>query len=258
MIPLRRFSAALLVTVLALGAGTAHGDTRPADKLNSAKPVKPPKPIVIVVIGDSLADGLWASLYRAYIKDRHVKVIRETLNSSGFTAYNWLAKLEVVLRKYPKINLVVAQMGTNDRQRLIIHRQRWPGFRTEGWIKGYRDRVEKFMARLRDAKISTVWVGLLIVRRKRHDADYQFMNAIYKSAAEANSRVAYLSSRALTKGDKGEYVAFKRDQRNRRRRFRHDDGIHFSDFGYDLIAQHVIKVTGEKWPGLVPLPSMQK
>ena len=252
MTSIRRFSAALLIAFLALNAGSAISDTSPAGK------TKPPKPFVIVVVGDSLADGLWASLYRAYIKDRHVKVVRETLTSSGFTAYNWLAKLEVILRKYRQIDLVVAQMGTNDRQRLIIHRQRWPNFRSDGWVKGYRERVEKFMARLRDAKIPTVWVGLPIVRRKRHDADYQFMNEIYKAAAEANARVAYLSARTLTKGEKGEYVAFKRDPRNRRRRFRHDDGIHFSDFGYDLIARHVIKVTGDKWPGLVPLPSKKK
>ena len=110
-----------------------------ADDAKAAKP----KPFTIVVVGDSLADGLWASLYRAYIKDRNVKVMRETLNSSGFTAYNWLAKLEIILRKYRKIDLVVAQMGTNDRQRLIIRRQRWPSFRSDGWIKGYRERVEK-------------------------------------------------------------------------------------------------------------------
>ena len=84
------------------------------------------------------------------------------------------------------------------------------------------------------------------------------MNEIYKSAADANERVAFLNSRTLTKGEKGQYIAFKRDQRNRRRRFRHDDGIHFSDFGYDLIAQHVLKTTGEKWPGLVPIPSKRK
>jgi hypothetical protein len=84
------------------------------------------------------------------------------------------------------------------------------------------------------------------------------MNAIYKSAAGSNDRVAYLSSRALTVGEKGQYVAFKRDQRNRRRRFRHDDGIHFSDFGYDLVAQHVIKIAGENWPGVVPKPSRRK
>ncbi len=242
------FALTLLTAALATHA-PAHATDSKAAK---------PKPIIIVVVGDSLADGLWASLYRAYIKKRYVRVVRETLNSSGFTAYNWQAKLEVILRKYPRIDLIVAQMGTNDRQRLIIRRQRWPSFRSDGWVKGYRERVEKFMSRLREAKIPTVWVGLPIVRAKRYDADYQFMNLIYKAAAEANDRIAFLSSRALTQGEKGHYVAFKRDQRNRRRRFRHDDGIHFSDFGYDLVAQHVIKVAGEKWPGLVPPPSAGK
>lgn len=255
-----RFLRQLAPVAFILAAATpAHADKADTNKASAdkakvdraAKPEKP-KPVTIVVLGDSLADGLWASIYRRYARMRHVRVYRETLNSSGFTAYNWQAKLEAILRKYRKIDLAVVQMGTNDRQQLIVRRQRWPRFKSEKWVTHYRERVEKFMARLQEAGIHTVWVGLPVVRRKRPDADYRFITGIYEEAAKAMKAVAYMPSRPLTVDDKGTYVAFKRDARDRRRRFRHDDGIHFSDFGYDTVTAHVIKTAGEKWPGLLP------
>jgi hypothetical protein len=46
------------------------------------------------------------------------------------------------------------------------------------------------------------------------------------------------------------------DEKGRKRRFRHDDGVHFTDFGYDHVIRHVVKVAKEKLPQLEALWSV--
>lgn len=211
------------------------------------------KTVVIVVMGDSLADGLWASLYRSYARVRGVKVIRETLNSSGFTAYNWQAKLEGILRKYKTFDAAVVQMGANDRQRLIAGRGKYPRFATEEWQRIYQARVERFMKTLSERKIPLFWVGLPIMRKENVRSAATMMNLIFKDAAK-NSQATFVSSWSITANQDGEYVDFVRDDKGRRRRFRHQDGIHSSDIGYDRVGDLVIKTMRQALPHL-PAPA---
>lgn len=207
---------------------------------------------VIVVMGDSLADGLWASLYRSYVRVRGVKVLRETLNSSGFTAYNWQAKLEGILRKYRSIDIAVVQMGANDRQRLIAGRGNYPRFGTEDWQRIYQERVEKFIKTLTDRKIPVFWAGLPIMRKENVRNAASMMNLIFKDAAKAG-KATYISTWEATANEAGEYVDFVRDDKGRRRRFRHHDGIHSSDIGYDRVGDLVISTMRKAIPDL-PAP----
>lgn len=210
------------------------------------------KPFVIVVMGDSLADGLWASLYRSYVRIRGVKVMRETLNSSGFTAYNWQAKLNGIIRKYRQIDAAVVQMGANDRQRLIAGRGKYPRFATEEWQIIYQERVEKFMRTLTDRKVPVFWVGLPIMRKPNVRNAATMMNLIFKDAAK-NAHATFISSWKVTANEAGEFVDFVRDEKGRKRRFRHHDGIHSSDIGYDRVGDLVIKVMRQDLPQL-PAP----
>jgi len=209
-----------------------------------------PQTIRLFVVGDSLADGLWAGLYRHFIREPRIKVIRETLNSSGFTAYDWQSRLEKLLRT-GKVDIIVAQMGTNDHQRLIRRKRPLPSFKSPEWMEAYRGRVEQFMMAMKDAKVAAFWVGLPVMRKKQFNADSQMLNDIYRSVAQKLD-VPFVSTWSVTSGPAGEFVAFFRDESGRRRRLRADDGIHFTEKGYDRVAQHVLKVIRERRPDLMP------
>ena len=183
---------------------------------------------------------------------RGVKVHRETLNSSGFTAYNWQAKLQGILRKYRMIDAAVVEMGANDRQRLIAGRGKYPRFGTEEWQRIYQERVETFIKTLTAKNIPVFWVGLPIMRKENVRNAAAMMNLIFKDAAKAG-KATFISSWRITANEAGAYVDFVRDDKGRRRRFRHHDGIHSSDIGYDRVGDHVIKIMRKALPDL-PAP----
>ncbi|HFC04372.1 MAG TPA: DUF459 domain-containing protein, partial [Rhizobiales bacterium] len=72
----------------------------------------------LMVLGDSLGDGVWAGLYRAFRKDKNIRVMRRSKPSTGFVRvdyYDWNANLVQILNK-TRIDIAVVMVGANDRQ----------------------------------------------------------------------------------------------------------------------------------------------
>ncbi len=212
---------------------------------------KAPNRLVVVVIGDSLADGLWASLYWSFIRFRDVKIVRETRNSSGFTNYNWQARLRGILRRHPNMDAAVIQLGANDRQWIRAGRGDRPLFGTERWQEVYRAKVERFIRTLTDRRIAVFWVGLPIMRRKKVRADTVLINRIFRDAA-VRQRATFVPTWSVLANAKGDYVTFIRDRRGRWRRLRHRDGIHSSPIGYGRVGREVIKALRRELPEMPP------
>ena len=79
----------------AVRAETANGSGSEAKTEGETKVPGKDRPFTIVVMGDSLADGLWASLYRSYIRvQKQVAVKRHAVNSAGFTAHSFESDFE--------------------------------------------------------------------------------------------------------------------------------------------------------------------
>jgi hypothetical protein len=208
-------------------------------------------PVTIVVFGDSLADGLWAAIYREYARDRSVKVVRATKVSSGFTAYNYQARLLQLLHQYTKIDAFIVQVGANDRQRMVARGKGLIRFHSAEWQVYYKSRLERFVKQLNESKIPTYWVGLPIMRNATVAKDSQYLNQLYEEVAR-RAGVTYISTWDVTSNDKGVYDAFFADAKGRRHRFRANDGIHFSFLGYDRVAHHVLTIIRKKQPNLLP------
>jgi uncharacterized protein len=253
--------------LLSLGLGA--GLLAPALGLPSAAPAqdqangkekdkeKPPDPVNLVVFGDSLADGLWGSYTRAYVRMRHVKVVRATQNSSGFTASAYEHELEKRMAA-AKIDLMVMQVGANDRQRAFAPEGReWAVFQTPKWHEFYRQRIGRFLAVVQEKKLRAVWVGLPIMRKEDARADAKMMNGIYREMAESHG-VPFVDIWAVTANAEGEYDAYREDEKGRKRRFRADDGIHFTEMGYDVVARHVSKRVHELYPSVLPEMKAEK
>lgn len=247
------------IKLAALTAGAAvvstavpgpNGLAAAQDRQVAATTAKTKSVFTIVVFGDSLADGLWAGLYHYFLPQRGaVRVLRETKISSGFTAYNYQARLEQILRR-SKPDLFVIQVGANDRQRMVTRSRKLIRFKTDAWKAIYRERMDMFLARLKKAKVPTYWVGLPIMRNPKIAADAKMLNALYKAAALSHG-YTYVSSWEVTANKQGAYAAFFPDAKGRLRRFRADDGIHFSMIGYGVVARHVLSVIKASQPGLL-------
>lgn len=205
---------------------------------------------VIIVMGDSLADGLWGSLYRGYVRQqKQVRVSRHAVNAAGFSSHSFESDFEKIAEKEKTIDLDVFMVGANDRQRAFVtgNHKEWAAFRTEKWHQIYRQNIQGFVALLQAKKIPMVWVGLPVMRREDASEDAKMMNGLYREVATAHG-ATFVDIFATTANKDGEYDPFLDDEKGRKRRFRHDDGVHFTDFGYDHVLRHVMKIAREKLP----------
>ena len=212
------------------------------------KPAAKERPFAIVVLGDSLADGLWASLYRGYIRaQKLVAIKRYAVNSAGFTAHSFEGDFEKVAKD--PVDIVVFMVGANDRQRAFAQGtpREWAQFRTEKWHTIYRQNIQRFLGLVQEKKVALVWVGLPVMRKEDANDDAKMMNGIYRELAATHGAL-FVDITAVTANKDGEYDPYIEDDKGRKRRFRHDDGVHFTDYGYDHVVRHVLKVAKEKLP----------
>lgn len=191
----------------------------------------------LVVLGDSLGDGLWAGLYRALKSDGRFNVAKHSKVSTGFVRrdyFDWNAEVDRILASEP-VDIAVIMIGTNDRQVLVDDGGRRHRLRSPGWEAAYKERVDRFTQSLKDHGVLVYWVGLPVMRSPRFGGDMQYFNEIYAERAAANG-VPFIPTWYELADAAGAYQAHGPDVNGRRRLLRADDGIHFTLSGYQVLA----------------------
>ncbi|MBO6543939.1 MAG: DUF459 domain-containing protein [Alphaproteobacteria bacterium] len=208
----------------------------------------------VVVLGDSLGDGLWAGLYRALKSDGRFNVIKRSKVSTGFVRrdyFDWNAEVERVLDQ-EQVDIAVVMIGTNDRQVLVDDRGRRHRLRSAGWEAAYKERVDRFTQSLKDRGVLVYWIGLPVMRSPRFGGDMQYFNQIYAERAAANG-IPFIPTWDELADANGAYQAHGPDTRGRRRLLRADDGIHFTLSGYQVLASVVADdLIDDRDQGLLP------
>ncbi|MDP3656271.1 MAG: DUF459 domain-containing protein [Brevundimonas sp.] len=189
-------------------------------------------PLRIGVFGDSMADGLYAGLYRDLQGTPNVSVNKFSQVSTGLSRYDYVdihARTQAQLDEQP-VDVAVLLFGTNDAQGIdtggAVHR-----FGTDGWKAAYAARIDDLVALLRSRDVAVYWVGLPRMKRESFDAKMALINDV----AEARMRalgVPYIETTALTSNDAGGYEAYLPNEAGRRVLMRANDGIHMSMAGY--------------------------
>ena len=208
-------------------------------------------PVRIVVIGDSLGEGLWASLYRQFYRTKGVEIVNAAKASTGFNAHPYEDDLEAILRRH-RIDLLVVQTGANDRQRVLgLDGKSFAHFGTPGWFPLYSQRLTHFLARVQQRRIPVLWVGMPIMRNAPFDDGMRIISRMHQEHAERHG-ATFLDIAKFTADDEGQFVDLLPGPAGRVRRFRHEDGVHFWEYGYDRVAAHVASVIRARFPGLLP------
>ncbi len=237
---MRLLVASLLV---ALGAPVAQAET--ASRRDRAAPV------TIVVFGDSLAEGLWGSLYRHFVRERGVRVVNATRASTGFNADAYDEALDRVLER-GRIDLLIVQTGANDRQRaLSLDGRRRAVFGTPPWFDYYSQRLTYFLARVQRRGVPLLWVGLPVMRDAPYDRGMRLISRLQREHAERHG-AQFLGIARFTADAEGAFVEKLATGQGRMRRFRHEDGVHFWEWGYDRVAAHVLATIRARYPHLLP------
>lgn len=194
--------------------------------------------ITIGVFGDSMADGLWAGLYREMRDGKNYDVVRFSQPSTGISRYDYVDIQQKTTDQLATrhVDIAVVLFGTNDEQGIIDGRNVY-AFNTPGWRQVYLSRIDNLVALLRRNGARVYWVGLPKMGRDGFDARAGILNSIYASRM-AQLGVPFISTVPYTVDAKGGYDAYLPAD-GRRTLMRAKDGIHMTMAGYMRIASPV-------------------
>lgn len=236
-------AAAVLLAGLAagLGGGTAHAQQgTPPVQRSYINPFPNGDRYRVVVLGDSLGEGLWSGLYRAFEDDTMIDFIQKAKRSTGFArtdTFDWNKELAALLKE-DTFHIAIVMFGAEAQP--IRSGRDWLKVGSEGWREIYGKRVESFIKQLRQANIATYWVGLPIMRSPGQSADAEAMNDLFREKAFINGAKFIDTWNGFT-DESGRYSAYGPDMTGQVKRLRADDGVHFTMRGYLKLAHFVEK-----------------
>lgn len=192
----------------------------------------PSEAVNVVILGDSLADGLWGSFQRAFGGCASVEVVRGTTVSDGLAKTapdEWLARIEAVAEP----DLIVVQMGANDITNIREGTTR-AVFGSPEWEAAYAARAGALAQGLTERAPVVIWMGLPIVGQARFEDSYRAITALQAEAA-LGAGVAFVDTHEPTTFGVGEFV-MSAEVDGTVRQLRNTDQVHFTELGYDLVA----------------------
>src|SRR6476660_261385 len=195
----------------------------------------------VLVVGDSLADGLWSGIYRAFQEDGNMEVVNKSKPSSGFVradSYDWTKEIDDIL-KDDTYQMVVVMFGANDNQAIKSGKEYIkPG--TDAWDELYGQRVEAFVKKLRGKGLAVYLTWLPIMRNPDDSDDAEELNDIYREKSFING-AKFIDTWSGFTDESGRYSAVGPDMSGQIRRLRDDDGVHFTPRGYLKLAHFAEK-----------------
>ncbi len=195
----------------------------------------------IYVMGDSLGDGIWNGLYRAFKPDGNVDVVKKSNVSTGFArtkSFDWNKRITTILAA-EKVHIAVIMVGASDMRPIRAGKKsKAHKIDTPEWREIYSKRIDAFIRKLKKSSTAVYWVGLPIMRSAAHNNKMQVMNEIFRERAFING-IKFIDTWNGFADQFGRYSAFGPDLSGQVRRLRAGDGIHFTIRGYRKLAHFV-------------------
>ncbi len=210
--------------------------------LAQTAPACPSAPMRLVVLGDSLADGLWASFQRSFAQCDTMDVVRLTAVSDGLaksSGAEWIDRYmtQAGLPQDGTTDVAVVQIGANDINFIRNGRSR-EIFNTELWNELYAERVGEIAATLAAHSAEVFWVGLPVVGNSNFEPGYQIISALQHDAVR-RAGGTFIDIHELTQFGTGEF-AMSGKVGGQLVKMRAADKVHFTLPGYDVVAQEIL------------------
>jgi hypothetical protein len=199
-----------------------------------------PAPRNIGVFGDSLGDGVYGGLYGVIKSHPGDMVFHYSKVGAGLTRPDyatWFTEFTTELDR-DHITYAVVMFGSNDQQGIRDENRKGYIFPTDAWKAVYSARVDGVLAEFAKRKIPVIWLGLPIMRKDEMNAGATVLDAIFEAESQRRGAV-FVPLMDNFKGTDGGFATHLLDSGGHLRQVRADDGIHFTPYGYDLIANTV-------------------
>ena len=192
----------------------------------------------VLVVGDSLGDGLWSGLYRAFEDDATLEFIQRA--PKGFTrpnSYDWNNELADILKK-DTYQIAVIMFGDNDAQPIKSGRD-WLKVGSEGGARSTESGSRPSSgSSARRTSPFTGWAAHHAQRgpeRRRRGVERRL------SREGVHQRDKFIETWNGFTDKSGRFSAYGPDMTGQVKRLRADDGIHFTMRGYLKLANYVEK-----------------
>lgn len=204
-------------------------------------------PFNLVVVGDSLGEGVWGSLYWRFHSTREVRVINAAKAATGFNRTPYEDSLTFAGGQAAQ--LAVVMTGANDAQNA------WPlqeggaigVFGTPSWAPLYRRRMDRFFDAAQARGATVIWIGMPVMRDPGFERRMAVVREAQRAACEARG-ITYLDLVPASVDASGAYTEIKKDDKGRWRTFRGDDGVHLTVYGSEWVAEIVLFTLLESKP----------
>ena len=190
----------------------------------------------IVVLGDSLADGLYQGLTQLNKDNDQFKTSRMSRVNTGLVRvdrYDWNKGAKEIAAS-GNFQIAIVLLGLNDMQSFRENGKAYH-FQTKGWVERYQARIEEMMGDLKAAKLAVYWTGIPITAPRKFQEEYGYLNAFYQQAAQKLG-VRFVDTWDRLADEEGAYSPFWRGADGKLQEIRNKDGVHFTPGGYQIFA----------------------
>ena len=108
-------------------------------------------------------------------------------------------------------------------------------FRSEVWAELYSKKIADTIAAMKSRGVPVLWVGLPAIRGAKSTSEAQYLNGLYRAAAE-KAGVIYVDVWDGFVDEDGKFAASGPDVDGQTRRLRSPDGVYFTKYGARKLA----------------------
>ncbi len=194
----------------------------------------------VMVIGDSLAEGVKGALAQTLARDARVNLVpkrRSVRTVMKGSVRRLTSDLKAELSQ-ANVHVAVVMMGLGDRIAFRDSERKWHKVGTVTWRKKYTRTIDAVMKALKKLSIAVYWVGLPSVRRPKANAHYVMMNEIIRERAYFNG-FKYIDAYTTFSDERGGFSPYGPDVTGKTKLLRTRDGVHFTYDGYYKLAHFI-------------------
>jgi uncharacterized protein len=230
----------------------ASSIARPADRFDASVPTAtvPSSPAVAHVAtiaglslwygGDSLAQGIGEAMRHVASETDSTKVNGRGIVSSGLSRPDVLDWATEVAAARATNDVVVMMVGANDTADIVTPSGVAP-FGEQPWLDEYSARVENVMSQVDQGTTTMVWLGLPPVRNASLEQKLRQIDELIRAQALRHPNVTYVDLHKLFGTEDGSYRGYCDGFDSGQVLCRSNDGVHFNDAGYEMVARVVMR-----------------
>ena len=157
----------------------------------------------LLVVGDTLAEGLLPGLIDAMGSEPRVQIQRKHRPSVGLARQEADDELRALDEAMAKDNshIIVVMLGANDRIPIRASNGRRIMVGSDDWRTEYGRRVDRMMKSLKRKSTAIYWVGLPIMRRQEWNDDVEIINEVMRERAVQNG-LRYIDAFSIMTDDR--------------------------------------------------------